>query len=374
MKEFIDGNTAVVKASIYSGCNFFAGYPITPATSILVGMIKELPQIGGIAIQAEDEIASIGFCIGAAMTGKKVLTATSGPGLSLYSENIGLAIMAEVPMVIVDVQRMGPATGGATTNSEGDIQFIRWITSGGYPIIALSPTDVKSTYELTIKAFNLAEIFRTPVFLVSSKELALTKETVDISELENLPIINRKKFIGEKFLPYNFLNLSDTPEISDIGDKNIVRFTTSIHDERGVITTSKEKIDRKLKHLKSKIDDRIDEIVDIQKDFQDGSDTMFISYGVTSRSVKEAIILLREKGKKVSSLVIRSLFPVPEKQILESLKGIKRVIVPELNIGQYIFEIKRIIPDDVKVIGINRIDGGLISPESLIKRFLETEL
>ena len=161
-REFIDGNEAIARAALRAGCDFFAGYPITPATSILLHMTRELPKVGGVAIQAEDEIASIGMCIGAAMSGARVMTATSGPGISLYSENIGLAIMGEVPMVIVDVQRMGPATGAATTGAQGDIQFLRWSTSGGFPVIVLAPTNVVDSYNLTLRAFDLAERFRTP--------------------------------------------------------------------------------------------------------------------------------------------------------------------------------------------------------------------
>ena len=233
MIEFLDGNEAIVKGAIDAGCKFFAGYPITPATPILLGMMQELPKVGGFAIQAEDEIASIGFCIGASMAGKKVMTATSGPGISLYSENIGLAIMGETPLVIVDVQRQGPATGSATKDGQGDIQFIRWSTSGGYPIIAISPTTVEECYTFTIYAFNLAEIFRTPVFLVSSKELSMTRQRIDWSKVEKPEIIDRK-YLPEnasEYKPYYFENIDDVPLFSPFGGKHIVRNTTSTHDE-----------------------------------------------------------------------------------------------------------------------------------------------
>ena len=174
MREFVDGSQAIAKGAIVAGCNFFAGYPITPATPILYHMFRELPKQGGVVIQGEDEIASIGMCIGAAMAGAKCMTATSGPGLSLYSENIGLAIMGEVPLVIVDVMRLGPATGGATTVGQGDVEFVRWGTSGGYPIIALSPTNPIECYSLTIRAFQLAERFRCPTFLLTDREVVAT--------------------------------------------------------------------------------------------------------------------------------------------------------------------------------------------------------
>ena len=203
MRELMNGAQAIVRGAIDAGCNFFAGYPITPATDILLYMIRELPKVGGIAIQAEDEIASMGFCIGAAMTGKRVMTATSGPGISLYSENIGLAIMGEVPMVIVDVQRMGPATGGATTVAQGDVQFLRWGTSGGYPVIVLSPTNVQECYSLTCRAFDLSERFRIPVFLATDKETALTLMTVETDKFERGMVRERKTASNEEiFIPY----------------------------------------------------------------------------------------------------------------------------------------------------------------------------
>ncbi|MEC8941706.1 MAG: pyruvate flavodoxin/ferredoxin oxidoreductase, partial [Verrucomicrobiota bacterium] len=177
-REFTDGSTAIVRAAIAAGCDFFAGYPITPASPILTMMMKEMPKIGGIAIQGEDEIASIGMCIGATMTGARAMTATSGPGISLCSENIGLAIMGEVPLVIVDVQRLGPGTGGATTVGQGDVQFLRWGTAGGYPVIVLAPSSVHECYGMTSRAFDLAERFRCPVFLLTDKELDLTANTV----------------------------------------------------------------------------------------------------------------------------------------------------------------------------------------------------
>jgi len=192
-KEFLEGNEAIARAAIKAGCTFFAGYPITPSSSILHYMLEWLPQNGGMGIQAEDEIASMGFCIAAAMTGRKVLTATSGPGISLYSENIGLAVMGETPLVIVNVQRQGPATGSATKGAEGDIQFTRWVTSGGLPVIALSPASVAEAYELTFRAFNYSEKYRTPVFVLTSKEIGVTRESVDLSGIKLPPLINRTK-------------------------------------------------------------------------------------------------------------------------------------------------------------------------------------
>ena len=203
--EFIEGNEAIARGAMRAGCDFYASYPITPASSILHYMNEFVPEIGGTVIQAEDEIASMGFCIGASMAGRKVMTATSGPGMSLYSENIGLAIMGETPMVIVNVQRQGPATGSATKGDEGDIQFTRWSTSGGLPIIAVSPANVAEAFELTYRAFNFAEKFRVPVFVLTNKEIGVTKETVCLDSIELPQRIDRKRIPDRNRLQAPFL-------------------------------------------------------------------------------------------------------------------------------------------------------------------------
>jgi len=367
MRELINGAQAIVRGAIHSGCTFFAGYPITPATDILLYMIRELPKVGGIAIQAEDEIASMGFCIGAAMTGKRVMTATSGPGISLYSENIGLAIMGEVPMVIVDVQRMGPATGGATTVAQGDIQFLRWGTSGGYPVIVLSPTNVPECYLLICKAFDLAERFRVPVYLATDKETALTLATVAVEEFIPITVRERASVPAEsEFIPYHVASPDEVPNPSPYGGAHILRFTTSTHDEHGQLTKNPEKVRRLNERLAAKVEAHLDEIVMVKADLQAGAATLVISYGVTTRAVEEAVHTARERGRLVSSLTIYSLWPVPEKEIKAALTNIRKVIVPELNLGQYRLEVERLVPDGVNVMGINRVDGELISPEEIL--------
>jgi len=369
MRELINGAQAIVRGAIHSGCNFFAGYPITPATDILLYMIRELPKVGGIAIQAEDEIASMGFCIGAAMTGKRVMTATSGPGISLYSENIGLAIMGEVPMVIVDVQRMGPATGGATSVAQGDIQFLRWGTSGGYPVIVLSPTSVAECYSLTCKAFDLAERFRIPVFLATDKETALTISTVDAEVFEKVPVRERQIATAHAdFVPYRATSPDEVPVYSPYGGAHILRFTTSTHDEHGQLTKSPEKVRKLNERLAAKVEAHLDEIAMVKIDMQPGAETLIISYGVTTKSVEEAITAARERGRQVSSLTIHSLWPVPEKEIKSALSGVRKVIVPELNLGQYSLEVERLATNGIEVVGIHRVDGELISPEEILEQ------
>ena len=376
MREFVDGARAIARGAITAGCNFFAGYPITPASPILSHMFRELPIHGGVAVQGEDEIASLGMCIGAAMAGARCMTATSGPGMSLYSENIGLAIMGEVPLVIVNVMRLGPATGGATTVGQGDVQFVRWGTSGGYPIIALCPTNPVECYSLTIRSFQLAERFRCPVFLLTDREVVATMSALDVVN-NNPPVltqqVTRARPDDERFMSYRIHDLSDVPPFSAYGGKNLMRFTGSTHDEEGFLTKDPKKVERLNRHLAAKIEAHFDEIETVSADLQDGARTLLVGYGITARSILEATRTIRENDKKVSSLVIHSLWPVPEAAIKRALRGIDRALVAELNLGQYRLELERVtgsIDHRTEVVGINRVDGELISPQQILEATL----
>lgn len=368
MLEFLDGNEAVARAAVDAGCKFFAGYPITPATQILLEMMRLMPANDGFAIQAEDEIASIGFCIASSMTGKKSMTATSGPGISLYSENIGLAIMGETPLVIVDVQRHGPATGSATKDGASDIQFIRWGTSGGYPIIAVCPSSVPEAYTYTIYAFNLAEIFRSPVFLVSSKEIAITRERIDWASVEKPTVINRTTFNGNgKFLPYYFQKLDDIPAFLEFGKNHIVRFTTSTHGKDGELLTISEKIQEMMDHLNQKIDEeKVCKYFPHAVSYEDDdADVVIIAYGITARSALEAVNVAKTQGKKIKLIKLGLLWPCPEKRIIKAIGNAKVIVVPEMNNGHYSNEIERIVKDK-KIIKVNQMDTKLISPNRIL--------
>ena len=368
MREFIDGAEAIARAAVHSGCTFFAGYPITPATPILLHLTRELPKVGGVAVQAEDEIAAMGFCIGAAMSGSRVLTATSGPGISLYSENVGMAIMGEVPMVIVDVQRMGPATGGATTVAQGDIQFLRWGTSGGFPVIVLAPTDVAECYAFTRRAFDLSERFRVPVFVATDKETVLARATVDVAAWQHVPVRERSAAPEDApFVPYPANAPQGVPAMTPMGGTHLLRFTTSSHDERGYLVKSAVEVDRLNRRLASKVEDHMDEIGMVEADLDPGADTVVLSYGITARAVREAVRRRRLAGCAVSSLTVHSLWPVPEGAIRAGLEGAKRVVIPELNLGQYRLEIERLVRDDVEIRGVNRVDGELITPDEILE-------
>jgi 2-oxoglutarate ferredoxin oxidoreductase subunit alpha len=368
--EFIEGNEAIARAAVRAQCDFFAGYPITPASSILQYMLEFLPSEGGVVIQAEDEIASMGFCIGAAMAGRKVMTATSGPGISLCSENIGLAIMGETPMVIVNIQRQGPATGSATMGAEGDIQFTRWSTSGGLPIIALSPASASEAFELTYRAFNFAEQFRTPVFILGNKETGVTKESVDLDSLDLPPLAERKRIPPgrDRYLPHAFDAPQDVPEISDFGGEYVARYTTSTHDQAGYLTTNPRTIQEMIDHYMAKIESAADSISLVKRDVQNGAEILIISYGIISRSAAVAVREARAQGMKVSSLILQTLWPIPTKAIQSAMEGITKIIVPEMNMGQYILEIERLAPRHASVVGVSKMDTTLVSPQEILSQ------
>jgi len=368
-REFTDGATAIVRGALAAGCDFFAGYPITPASSILMMMLQNLPARGGIGIQGEDEIASIGMCIGAAMTGSRVMTATSGPGISLYSENIGVAIIGEVPIVIVDVQRLGPSTGAATTTAQGDVQFVRWGTGGGYPVIALAPSTVTECYTLTMRAFDLAERFRCPVFVLVDKELALTMRTVDATGFVDSPVRDRTIVDPADTDPpteYRYEPAAAVAPMQVFGGDHPVRFTGSTHDEQGFITKNPAVVGALNEHLIRKITDHVDEITMVKYDMDEGASTLLMSYGVTAGSMSDAVSAARAAGKNVSALTLQSLWPVPEAAIREAAEGVERVVVAELNPGLYAREIQRVLPE-VEVVSVARTDGRLISPAELME-------
>lgn len=368
MRELVDGSTAIVRGALDAGCDFFAGYPITPASPILMAMMRELPARGGVAIQGEDEIASIGFCIGAAMGGARAMTATSGPGVSLYSENLGLAIMGEVPLVVVDVQRLGPATGGATTVGQGDVQFVRWGTSGGFPVIALAPSSIAECYALTRRAFELAARFRTPVFLVTDKDLNLTTNTLELGAAggELAPPAPRAADAAAAgdYRPYRYEPADAVPPLVPIGGDNLVRFTGSTHDERAFLTKDPPTVARLNEHLTAKIERHRDEIEDVALDLEPGATTLLVAYGVTAGAQRAAVRALRGGGRRISAAVVRSLWPVPETALARALEGVERVVVAELNQGQYRRELERLAGGRA-VVGVTRVDGKLIAPEAI---------
>ncbi|MCB2223004.1 MAG: pyruvate flavodoxin/ferredoxin oxidoreductase [Actinobacteria bacterium] len=361
MPSYIDGSTAIVLGALDAGCDFFAGYPITPASPILMALMRDLPRSGGVAVQGEDEIASIGMCIGASLAGARAMTATSGPGISLYSENLGLAVMGEVPLVVIDVQRLGPATGGATTVAQGDVQFVRWGTSGGYPIIALAPSTIAECYTLTMRAFDLAERFRCPVFVLTDKDLNLTMGTADVGAFP--PAEVRARAVEEApDAMYRYEPSDETTPMVRYGTGRPVRFTGSTHDEHAFITKDPARVGALNRHLIDKIEEHRDEIEMVDADLQDGAATLVVSYGSTAAVMRTAVRRARAAGAPVSMATVHSLWPVPETALVEAMAGVERVVVAELNPGLYAREIERIAAGR-EVRRLTRIDGEMLAPE-----------
>ncbi|MDH3343637.1 MAG: pyruvate flavodoxin/ferredoxin oxidoreductase [Desulfobacteraceae bacterium] len=323
----------------------FSGYPITPATTIYNTMLKLLPPKGGVCLQGEDEIASIGFCLGAAMAGMKTMTTTSGPGISLYSEQISFAIGSEIPIVIVDVQRLGPSTGSATKGADGDIQFLQWGNSGGLPVIVLAPTDVKDCYELTVQAFNLAEQYRCPVFIAANKEISMARETLCMDELQLPPVFERRQADPDSpFMPFGVSENRQVPDFLPIGGNRLVRQTTSTHGVNGYITTDPEEIAMMQQRLKEKIVEAVADFTYFEETLVPEADTLVVTYGITARTAKVAVERLKEKGQPTSRLVLKTLWPVPEALICKKAAPYKRVVVAEMKLGQYVREIQRLLP------------------------------
>ena len=364
----MEGNEAVARGAVAAGCNFFAGYPITPATTIFNNMLKMLPPRGGICIQGEDEIASMGYCMGAAMAGKKALTATSGPGISLYSEQISFAIGSEIPLVIADVQRLGPSTGSATRGADSDIQFLRWGSTSGVPVIVLAPKDALECYTLTIHAFNFAEEFRCPVFIASNKEIGMTKESFDLEEISLPPLVERTLYEGDKYLPFE-AGPDKAPPFLPIGGKTLVRQTSSTHGPDGYITIDPEVIADNQQRLKNKIHGARERISLYEENILPDTDTLVISYGITSRAVEDAAKILAQKGKPVSTLSLKTLWPVPEQVLLRTAAQFKRVVVFEMNLGQYINEIRRVLCG--KTIDFYGQMNGILIPPAKVMEIVE---
>ncbi len=363
--SLMEGNEAIARGALAAGCRFFAGYPITPATTILSYMLNLLPSVGGVCLQAEDEIASIGACLGASMSGLKVMTATSGPGISLYSEQISFAVGSEIPIVIVDVQRLGPSTGSATRGADGDINFLRWGNSGGLPVIVLAPVNVADCFTMTLQAFNLAEKFRCPVFIASNKEIAMTRESVDVDALKIPDIVNRTAPpAGKPFLPFQVSEGQTVADFLPIGGNVPVRQTSSTHGKDGYITTDQGEIARLLRRLKTKLEPAVDGFSFYELFAVDQSDTLIIAYGVTARAAKSVYKELKNTGKPVHLLVLKTLWPVPEDVIRRAAENVKRIVVVEMNLGQYVREIERILCEK-QVDFCGQMDGWLISPDKI---------
>lgn len=369
--SFMDGNEAIARAAFGAGCRFYAGYPITPASGIGDWMLKLLPPAGGVYLQAEDEIAGIGHCLGAAMAGEKVMTATSGPGLSLISEQVSFAVGSEIPIVIVDVQRLGPSTGSPTRGADGDILFMRWGNSGGMPVIVLAPGDVVDCHELTYQAFNLAERYRCPVFIASNKEVGTTQESYEIGDVRVPKCVRRRRASTKRpYLPFEVPPGRSVPDFLPIGGKTLVRQTSSTHGPDGYITVDPSIISDFRRRLNEKLADVSSEGIFYEEVAVPDALALVIAYGVTARAARAAVTALVNAGHPVSLLVLKMLFPVLKEQILHSARKVHRVIVFEMNLGQYVREVERVLPDKT-VSFYGQMNGELITPDQITKGIID---
>lgn len=361
----MQGNQACAEGAIAAGCNFFACYPITPASEIAEHLAWRLPQEGGVVIQMEDEIASIAAVIGASWAGAKAMTATSGPGFSLMQEKIGYAFMTETPCVIVNVQRLGPSTGQATKCGQGDVMQSRWGTHGDYAPIVLSPNSVQEMFELTIRAFNLAEKYRTPVILLADEIVAHMREPLTMPLPSEIQILNRKKpRAGEKA----FFGGEDVPPMPSVGEGYNVAVTGSTHDEFGVRHTSNPEIHRTLvKRLVNKILKNTRDIVEVETYNIEDCEFGVVSYGCTSRSVYEAIEMAEQQGLTVGHVRLKTIWPFPEEVVKVMGETARTILVPEMNLKQVFYEVQRVVGNSVSVVPINKIGGGeMITPEEIV--------
>ncbi len=369
------GAELIAKAAMSAGVNFFAGYPITPASSIYSAMLKRLQAEGKLALGVSDEISAISMCIGASMRGAKTMTATSAPGLSLMVENIGYAFATETPVLIVLGQRLGPSTGSATQSAEGDISFVKNLISGGFHIPVFAISSIQDCFSTTINAINCSEMLRTPVILLTEKDIAMSQTNIDFDELKrqenDTKIINRKYFNFEQtsvYKTYDFDRSEEVPEFlpAGFGTSHRVVATASTHDKAGNLSKTSSEALSVMQHLSDKIEKRIDEYNSYILDDSQGAETLVISFLGMSLIARSAINQARAQNKKVKHLTLRTLFPVPEKTITDCLIGVSRVIVPEINLdGQYAKIIAHLFKNQ-ELISLTSL-AGIIRPEKILE-------
>lgn len=365
---FTSGNHACAEGALYAGLNFFAGYPITPSSEIAEFLSGALPRKGGVFIEMEDEIGSMGAIIGASLAGAKSMTATSGPGFSLMQEHIGFACIGEVPCVIVNVMRGGPSTGYPTGPSQSDVMQARWGTHGDHPIIAVSPASVSECFTETVRAFNLAEKYRTPVVVLMDEAVGHMREKMEVPHQGEIEVINRKKptCSPDEYKPYD-ASEGDVPPLAAYGEGYRFHVTGLNHDETGFPTNDGEVMEREERRMMRKIYNHLDDIVKVEEWDCGECEILIVAYGSTFRSAKSAYRTLKEEGFKVGLLKLMTIWPFPEKWVREAAEKAELVVVPEMNLGQLIFEIERVIKKDVKIVGVNRINTEPIPPWLIIE-------
>ncbi len=372
-KVLMQGNAACVAGAIKAGMRFFAGYPITPSTEIAEIASLKLPTVGGHFIQMEDELASMAAIIGASCVGVKSMTATSGPGFSLKQENIGYACMAEIPCVIVNVQRSGPSTGLPTSPSQGDVMQSRWGTHGDHPMIVLSPSSVTETYYLTIRAFNLAEKYKTPVILLMDEIIGHLREGIEIND-EDVQIIERNtRELKENKKGYEVSGDELVPSKHLQGNMKY-NITGLSHGFDGFPTNNNKIAGELHERLMKKIDENKDDIVTYQEYKTDDADTIVVCFGGSARIVATAVDMAREEGYKVGMFRAITMWPSPEETLRKLSERVKRIIVVEHNYGQYLLEVQRIVNNpNCKIDFLGKVDGTVIIPDEVLKVIKEVK-
>ena len=365
---FISGDEACAEGALSAGCRFFAGYPITPATEIAERMAERMPDVGGVFIQMEDELASMNAVLGAAWGGAKAMTATSGPGFSLMMENLGLGIMTETPCVVVDVQRGGPSTGLPTLVGQGDMMQARWGSHGPYEIIALCPSSPQEFFDLTIESFNLSEKYRTPVLLMADEAVGHMTERVVVPPDESLQLYPRRKptVPPEHYRPFEG-DTNGVPAMACAGEGYRLHVTGLTHDERGYPATSTPDVQARLVHrLIAKIRDHRDDILRAQSDGLDDADVIVVAYGITARIALWPIEMARAQGIKVGWLKLITVWPFPEDLIRALAPRIKAFVVPEINYGQIALEVERCAAGQARTILVPHAGGEVHEPHVIL--------
>lgn len=369
-RHVLQGNIIIAKAALAAGCDFFAGYPITPSSEIAQHMSRYMPQMGRSFIQMEDEIASLGACIGASLAGKKAMTATSGPGFSLMQEHLGMAVMAEVPLVIVNVMRGGPSTGMPTKPAQADIMQTRWGTHGDHPIIALYPAFSDEMFSETIRAFNLAEKYWTPVVLLSDEVLGKAHEDIEIPEAGTYEIYwEEPKQITD--LNIYDRKIGENPPRIDFFHGYPIHIDSLEHDAHGWPSFEPKVVDKMQRLRMEKIYHNLDDIIKYKEYEMEDAEIMIFSFGVSARSALAAVRLARQQGIKVGLFQALTVWPFPRKALQERFQKIKKVLTVEMNMGQIKYEVERVAGDDVRTRTLLRANGMPFTPQEVVNALKE---
>ncbi len=373
-RVLLQGSEACVRAAIAAGCRFYAGYPITPATEIMELMSRAMPKAGGVFIQMEDEIASLGAAVGASLGGVKAMTATSGPGFSLMQEHISFAAMAEVPCVIVNVMRGGLSTGLPTRPAQGDVMQARWGAHGDHPILVVAPSSTYEFFDLTVKAFNLAERYRSPVIVLADEVVAHTRESVVLPSAHEVEVEDRVRpsVPPEWYSPYRDPG-TGIPPMAAFGEGYRFHVTGLMHDINGYPTERQDETEELMARLFNKISKDFHLLQWYDSYFEEGAEVTVIAYGSVARSALRAVRTAREKGMPVGLLKLKMLWPFMRRTVSQYLQSSRSVIVAEMNMGQLSREVKRVNQGTCPIHTLNRVDGRMITPEQILTA-IEEEL